>query len=67
MAKPKWKRTPDALTTETPNGTASVSKTPQIEGVSSRPWTLHINDEFQDTYDTEAEAITHAEEILARP
>jgi hypothetical protein len=67
MAKPEWKKTAAGLTTKTKYGTASVSKTPQVEGVSARPWTLYINDQFQDTYNSDAEAISHAEEILARP
>jgi hypothetical protein len=67
MPKPQWKRSADALTTTTPNGTARISRTIPVEGVSAGPWTLHIDGQFQDTFDTDAEAITHAEEILSRP
>jgi len=53
------------LTIASPNGVAVVSRTPEVGGAEVRPWTLHINDEFQEYYDTEEEAISAAHEILA--
>ncbi len=65
MAEPNWKRTVDGLETRTPNGTASVSETP--EGLPGFRWTLHINGTFQGTFPTESDAINAAEEILSLP
>jgi hypothetical protein len=62
----KYKRYADESRTITsPNGTAVISRTPDANVEEARPWTLEINGTFQDTYDTEEEAISAAKEILA--
>lgn len=53
------------LTITSRNGIAVISRTPDAGVAEVRPWTLHINNQFQDTYDSEAEAISSAHEILA--
>ena len=63
----KWTRTADGLTTTTEFGSALVSRTPVVTGVNAGRWTLHINGQFQDTFNTDADAINHAEAILSRP
>jgi len=55
----------ESLTIVSSNGTAIVSRTPDVGVETARPWTAHINGTFQDTYDTEAEAISACKEILA--
>ena len=47
------------------NGVAIVSWTPEAGVAGVRPWTLHIRNQFQNTYDSEEEAIASAHEILA--
>ena len=59
------RRNADGLTIKSPNGVAVISRTPDVGVASARPFTLHINGTFQDTYATEEKAIFAANEILA--
>jgi len=54
-----------SLTITSPNGVATISPTPDAGVASARPFTLHINRTFQDTYDAEEDAISAAYEILS--
>jgi hypothetical protein len=65
MSDMKHSRNADGeLTITSPNGVAVVSRTPEVGVPGVRPWTLHINGQFQDTFDSEDETISAAHEIL---
>lgn len=67
MLDTKHRRNADGeLTITSPNGVAIVSRTPDVGVAGVRPWSLHINGQFQDTFDSEEETISAAHEILAR-
>jgi hypothetical protein len=66
MLDTKHSRNADGeLTISSPNGVAVVSRTLDVGVADVRPWTLHINGQFQDTFDSEDETISAAHEILA--
>lgn len=67
MSKPTWTRTGDELTTKTETGTVSISRNRHVEGLGVCPWSLYINEHFHGAFDTEEEAILHAEGILTHP
>ena len=45
-SKFQWTRTVEGLKTKSQFGTAQITKTPTIEGIFARPWTLDINNQL---------------------
>ena len=62
-----WRRTRGGLSRKTSNGKAKIYRTPRASMPPARAFSLDIDDQFHDSYETEAEAIAAAEQILQLP